>query len=219
MRKYRHSALVIGLGRFGSAAAERLATLGWDIVGVDVNPKVIEEVQDRLAHVVQLDASDEVALSSLGVSDFEVCIVSRGDSIESSLLLVLNLQHLGAKRIVAKAASQYHARILERLGVSQIIFPEADAGTRLAESLQSPHLTQWMHIAADRELAVIRVPKGRAGAPLNLWREIHGKSLQILGHLTPDGRPLRVDMHMPLEHNEVLIVVGEIKDILALASQ
>lgn len=217
MRKSRHSALVVGLGRFGSAAAERLVALGWDVVGVDVNTKVIESVQDRLAHVVQLDASDEAALSSLGVSDFEVCIVSRGDSIESSLLLVLNLQHLEAKRIVAKAASQYHARILVRLGVSQIIFPEADAGNRLAESLQSPHLAQWMQISEDRELAIIRVPKGRAGCPLNLWREIHGKSLQILGHLTPEGRPLKLDMHMPLQRDEILIVVGEVKDILALA--
>lgn len=217
MRKARHSALVVGLGRFGTAAAQRLTTFGWDVVGVDVDPSVIEHVQDMLPHVMQLDASDEDALATLGIPDFEVCIVSRGDSIESSLLLVLNLQQLGAKRIVAKASSQYHARIMERLGVSQIIFPEADAGIRLAESLESPHLTQWMHISDDREMAMIRVPKGRDGSPLDLWREVHSPSIHVLGHLTPEGRPLNLDMHMPLKRDEILIVVGEAKDILALA--
>lgn len=216
--KYRHSALIIGLGRFGGAAARRLAALGWDVVGVDKDPNVVQDFQDELEHVVQLDASDEEALASVGVPDFEICIVSRGGSIESSVLLVLNLQHLNARRIVAKAVSEYHARILRRLEVENIVFPELDAGVNLAESLQSPHLTRWTKIGEDQELAILHVPKGRAGSTLNIWEATHRPSLQILAQLSPDGRPLKLDKHAPLEAGEVLVVLGKPEDIMALGS-
>jgi trk system potassium uptake protein TrkA len=129
---------------------------------------------------------------------------------------VLNLQHLEARTIVAKAGSEYHARILKRLGIEQVIFPERSAGTQLAEHLQAPHLAQWMEISADRELAVIKVPKGRAGCTLDTWRAIHRPSLQILARLSPEGRPLVIDMHVILTFGEILIVIGTHEDILAL---
>lgn len=216
MRKHRHSALVIGLGRFGSAAAERLVALGWEVVGVDINPEVVQDLRDHLAHVVQLDASDMEALATIGVPDFEVCIVSRGTSIESSILLVLNLQQLGAQMIVAKAATEHHARILRRLGVNQIVFPERDAGVRLAESLESPHLVQWLQIAEDRELAVVSVPEERVGTRLRDWKELTRPSLTILGHLTAAGRALDLDLNAPLGRDETIVVVGPVRDILAL---
>jgi trk system potassium uptake protein len=217
--RVKHSALIVGLGRFGSAAAERLMALGWEVVGIDLNAHVVQDMQDRIEHVVQLDASDEAALRTLGVPDFEVCVVSRGTSVESSILLVLNLQQLGAKCIMAKAQSDYHARILRQLGVNEIVFPERDAGVRLAESLQSPYLVQWLQISEDRELAVIRVPEERVGTSLKKWREMHKPSLQILGHLTAAGRPLNLDMNAPLGREETIVVVGTVQDIITLGSR
>lgn len=214
-RRQSRSALVVGLGRFGSATAQRLTTLGWEVVGVDKDPDVIEARKDQMAHVVQLDASDEEALGTVGVPDFEVCIVSRGESIESSLLLVLNLQHLGARRIVAKATSEHHARILRRIGTQDIIFPEIDAGARLAENLQAPHLAQWMSVG-DQILAMVRVPKGRSGCPLDNWQASRRPTLQLLSHLTSDGRNLTIDRHAPLQEGEILVVLGSPEDVLAL---
>lgn len=217
MRKnHRRSALFIGLGRTGSEAARRLVALGWDVVGVDKNAAVIRGAQDELEHVVQLDAGDEDALSTVGVADFDVCIVSRGESIESGILIVLNLQQLGAKRIVAKAASEHHGRILRRLGVDQVVFPERDAGVRLAESLESPHLAQWMQITPEVELAVVRVPKGRQGCTLDTWTATKKPELEILGHLSPEGKVLTFDAYAPLQAGELLIVIGKVADILAL---
>ena len=136
--------------------------------------------------------------------------------MESSILLVLNLQHLEARRIVAKATSEHHARILRRLGVEHIIFPEIDAGRRLAERLQSPHLTWWMDLADGRELAVIQVPKSRAGAPMDVWQATHRPTIQVLTHLSADGKPLVIDRHAPLQAGEILIVAGSPDDVLAL---
>ena len=216
MRRSRHSALVIGLGRFGSAVARRLLSLGWDVVGVDNNPTVVEDLQHVLEHIMLLDASDEEALASVGVPDFEVCIVARGGSIEGSVLFVLNLQHLEAKRVVAKAVSEYHARILRRLGVENIVFPELNAGTNLAESLQAPHLAHWMPITEQTELAVVRVPKGRAGCPLNLWRETQRPSLRIVARISAEGQLLNIDNFSLLEPGEILIVIGTPDDVIAL---
>ncbi|MBW3637870.1 MAG: TrkA family potassium uptake protein, partial [Armatimonadetes bacterium] len=215
-RTYRRNALVVGLGRFGSAAAERLMTLGWDVVGIDKDARVVQSMQDRLVHIVQIDAADEEALATLGVSDFEVCIVSRGESIESSILLVLNLQHLQAKQIIAKATSEHHANILRRLGVNSIIFPEIDAGRRLAETLQAPHLTWWNKMDESRALGLVRVPKGRAGCPLDLWKAYHRPTIEVLAHLSDTGHPLIIDRHAPLKENELLLVSGSPEDLLAL---
>lgn len=215
-RDQRRSALFVGLGRTGSEAARRLVALGWDVVGIDKDPEVIRSIQDELEHVVQMDAGDEEALASVGVADFSVCVVSRGHNVESGILIVLNLQQLGAKQIVAKTASEHHARILRRIGVQKIIFPERDAGVRLAESLESPHLAQWMQITSEVELAVVRVPKGRSGSTLESWSATRKPELEILGHLAPDGTVLKLDQFAPLQAGELLIVVGKTADILAL---
>ncbi len=213
-RQRKSSALVVGLGRFGTAAACRLVALGWDVVGVDLSAEVVQTARDRLGHAVQLDASDEEALATVGVPDFDVCIVSRGTSMESSILLVLNLQQLGAKQIVAKAASEQHARVLQRLGVDRIVFPERDAGTHLAEALQSPHLVEWIDLAHDRELGALKVPEKRAGTTLAQWSDLHQSSLKILAHLTPAGQVLPLDHTTLLNHDDIIVVVGPLKAIL-----
>jgi trk system potassium uptake protein TrkA len=215
MKKFTRSALIIGLGRFGSATAKRLAELGWDVVGVDKNPLVVQHMSDYLTHVLELDAADEDALATVGVADFSVCIVSRGESVESSILLVLNLQNLGARRIVAKAISPYHAKIIRRLGVEDIIFPEMDAGRRLAETLQAPHLTWWTQLDSERLIGLIKVPKSRSGSPLDLWEASRRPSLAILAHLDSSGKPLIIDRHAPLKEGEILLVSGLSSDLLA----
>ncbi|HTE18111.1 MAG TPA: NAD(P)-binding protein, partial [Armatimonadota bacterium] len=94
MSKSKHSALVVGLGLFGRATAERLRALGWDVVGIDEDAAVVQELRDSLSYVVQLDACDEEALATIGVPDFEVCIITSSESLENSILLALNLQQL-----------------------------------------------------------------------------------------------------------------------------
>lgn len=216
MRSPNHSALVVGLGRFGRAAAITLRQLGWDVAGIDKDPEVIRELRMRMEHLIELDASDEEALRSINVPDFEVCIVSGGNSIESSVLLVLNLQQLGARNIVAKAASDHHARILRRLEVDEIVFPERDAGRRLAESLHVPHIAQYLPIGEHRHLAILRVPEEAVGTELGAWKVLSRPTLQILARLDWEGVPLSLDSEARLKSEETLVVVGSPADIQAM---
>ncbi len=218
-RNRKRSALVVGLGRFGSAAAERLVALEWDVVGVDSDPRVVQEMRDRLGHVMELNAGDEDALAIVGVPEFDVCIVSGASSVESSILIVLNLQSQGAKFIVAKSASEYHGRILRRLEVDKMIYPERDAGVRLAESLQSPHVVEWIDINPNQELAAVRVPPVHVGETLSQWRELNSPAFQILARLDADGQRMDLDDDVPLRDGEKIVVIGSPRDILTLCRQ
>lgn len=216
--KPRHkSALIIGLGLFGRAAGERLTRLGWEVAGIDRSSSAVQEMRDVLGHVVQMDASDESALASLGVETFDACLVTVGADVEGSVLLVLNLQQLDARRIVAKATSPHHARILRRLGVDEIVFPEQDAGYRLADRLHAPNLLQWVNLRGDREIGVLSVPEHRAGEALGRWRELQAAGVKVLGRLSADGECLPPDPESPLEAGESLVVVASMDQILSLA--
>ncbi len=126
---------VIGLGRFGEAVALRLVALGHEVVGIDGNAEIVQKLADDLPHVVQADSTDAEALMALGVNEVDFAVVAIGASLEGSVLSVLALQELGVKMIWAKASTQQHGLILERLGVTNVVFPEADMGRAMAEQI------------------------------------------------------------------------------------
>ena len=119
---------VIGLGRFGSAMAMTLTELGHDVIGVDGDESRVQQLADVITHALQIDATDEKALRAAGIQDVDVAVVSIGENIESSLLVVMQLRELGIETIVAKAVTPLHGRILEKLGVSRVIFPGTGNG-------------------------------------------------------------------------------------------
>lgn len=126
---------VIGLGRFGEAVALRLVELGHEVIGVDESAEVVQHLADDLPHVVQADSTEAEALRVLGVNEVDYAVVAIGASLEGSVLSVLALQELGVTDIWAKASTRQHGLILTRLGVSKVVFPEADMGHALAEQL------------------------------------------------------------------------------------
>lgn len=148
---------VIGLGKFGLAIATALTELGIKVVGVDINREYVRRAQDVLAHVFEADATDEKALSQMGFQDLERVIVSTGDSMEASILVVLNLQTVGVKNIWVKAVSEAHERVLYKLGVPFVVFPEAFVAFQLAHRLASPGLHEYFGLGKDvatREIVV-----------------------------------------------------------------
>ncbi len=126
---------VIGLGRFGEAVAQRLVALGHEVVGIDEDAAIVQKLADDLPHVVRADSTETEALLALGVNEVDYAVVAIGSDLEGSVLTVLALSEIGIKEIWAKAASRRHGLILERLGVSRVVYPEADMGVALAEQL------------------------------------------------------------------------------------
>lgn len=157
---------VIGLGRFGAATATTLAELGHDVIGIDSDEQRVHALSDVVSHALQLDATDERALRAAGIQDVDVAVVSIGENIESSLLVVMLLRELGIRTIVAKAVAPLHGRILEKLEVSRVIFPEREMAIRLAHSLAMPNALDYIELSRDFSIVELPAPAAFVGRTL-----------------------------------------------------
>src|SRR3990170_2063122 len=162
----RRQFAVIGLGRFGSAMATTLAELGQDVIGVDGDAERVRQLADTVSQAVELDAIDERALRSIGIQNVDVAVVSIGENIESSLLVVMQLKELGIKTIVAKAVTPLHGRILEKLGVSRVIFPEREMAIRVAHGLIMPNVIDYIELSTDFSIVEVPAPEAFVGQTL-----------------------------------------------------
>lgn len=166
----KRSFAVIGLGRFGAAMATTLAESGHDVIGIDGDEDKVRSLADIVSLALQLDATDERALRAAGIKDVDVAVVSIGEAIESSLLVVTLLRELGIDNIVAKAVTSLHGRILEKLGVTRVVFPEREMAIRIAHSLVVPNVLDYIELSKD--FSIVEVP-----AP----PEFVGKTLRDIG--------------------------------------
>ena len=157
--------LVIGLGRFGSALAETLVDLGHEVLGVDADPRIVQDLTDRLTHVVEADSTDSEAMRQLGAGEFGRAVVGIGTDLEASLLTTSVLVDLKVPDIWAKAITVAHGRILERVGAHHVIYPEHDMGRRVA------------HLVTGRMIEFVPLDEGFALVELRPPRQIVGRSL------------------------------------------
>lgn len=156
--------MVIGLGRFGGTLAATLVELGDTVLGVDVDASIVQDHANRLTKVVQADTSSREALEQLGALDFGFIVVGIGN-LEASILTVTELLDLGCTDVWAKALTDAHAAILERIGAHHVIRPEQDMGRRIA------------HVVTGRVLDYIQLDPGFALVETHAPRSLHGQSL------------------------------------------
>ena len=157
--------MVLGLGRFGSAVAAELVGLGFEVLGIDGDGQRIQEHADTLTHAVQADATNEEALRQLGVGDFRYAVVGIGNDIEASVLVTAALVDLNVANIWAKAVSEPHGRILERVGAHHVVFPEHDMG-HLVAHLVGGRIIDWFQLDEDFAMVETVVPTELAGRSL-----------------------------------------------------
>jgi trk system potassium uptake protein len=157
--------IVIGLGRFGGGLATTLVGMGHEVLGVDADPKLVQQFSGTLTHVVEADSTDEEAMRQLGAGEFESAVVAIGTDIEASILTTSVLADLGVSRIVAKAVTEPHGRILERVGAHRVVFPERDMGIRVGHSLAGSIL-DYFELDPGFALVETRAPKELVGKTL-----------------------------------------------------
>ncbi len=157
---------VIGLGRFGSRVAEGLYQQGHDVIAVDVSREAVEENSDRVTAAICGDATRPDVLASIGASEMDTVIVAIGDDIEASVLVTGLLSQGGCKKIVARASTDLHARILEMIGAHEVIYPEREMAIRLVRSLASPTIRDYVPIEEDLEFVQMTVPPAFVGKSL-----------------------------------------------------
>jgi trk system potassium uptake protein TrkA len=157
---------VIGLGRFGFNVTKTLVKYGAEVIAIDRAEERVKKAADVVPHVVQLDAMDEKALRDVGVQNVDTAIVSIGENIESSILVVMILKNMGIKNIIAKAVTTLHGKVLENLHVQRIVFPERDMAVRVAQSLARPSILDQLMLSEEYSIVELETPKNLLGKTL-----------------------------------------------------
>lgn len=152
------SVLVIGLGRFGTAAALELMRLGHEVLAMDIDEARVNDVAPQVTHAVQLDASDDAALRAAGAADFDHAIVAISGATEASIFATMALKTLGVRNVIAKAASGLHGAILERVGADRVVFAEREMGVRTAHTFAIASVIDYLDVAPRFGIARVRPP-------------------------------------------------------------
>ena len=158
---------VLGLGRFGLRLAQSLQDQGHDVLGVDVDAVLINAVADDLAHAVIADMTDVDALDALSIGNMDVAVVSTAD-LEANLLAVMNLQQLRVRRILAKARSERHARILQLMDIERVMRPEHEGADRWAHLIQIDAAVDFLALAPGYGIGTVRLPDTWIGRSLEV---------------------------------------------------
>lgn len=199
--------LVIGLGRFGSAIAVTLDKLGKDVLAVENDPSLAQQWSHRF-RVVEADAKSAEALHQLGAAEFGVAVVGVGTSLESSVLITANLVDMGMREIWAKATSREHGTILKRIGAHHVIYPEYDAGQRVAHMVSGRMLD---YIEMEDHFTIVKMvpPKDLIGFTVAESRIRERFGVELIGVKSP-GQPFEYTTpETKIGHGDTLIVSGE----------
>jgi trk system potassium uptake protein TrkA len=147
--------LVIGVGRFGSALATTLFDLGHEVVAIDTREASIETVMNEVTHAAIMDSTDEEALRTLGISNFDTVVVAIGNNLEANILTTVAVKNMGAKYVICKANSELSAKVLEKVGADAVIRPEHDMGVRLAEQIATPSIVDAFKLGDNHSVIEI----------------------------------------------------------------
>jgi trk system potassium uptake protein TrkA len=209
--------LIIGLGRFGAGAAGQLARLDREVLAVDENADLVQKWSERVTHAVQADARSIDALRQIGAQDFSVAAVAVGSSIESSVLITANLVDLKIPQIWAKAISQSHGKILARIGANHVIYPEAEAGERVAH-LVSGRMIDFIEF--DDGFAIVKMypPKSIRGITLGESGVRKKHNITVVGVKSPGAEFTYATADTVVSNHDLIIVSGNSADIEKFAS-
>ena len=204
---------VIGLGSFGSNVARTLYQRGHEVVAIDKDKDRIEGAKSFSSHAVLTDASAKENLEALGITDMDVVVVSLGSAMEASVLTVLHLHELGLKRIVAKASTEDHGKILDAVGATEVINPEKDMAVRTALKLTSPHILECLPLMSGVSIEEIAPPErliGKSLRDLDL-RNKYGIQVIAVRELIPERTLYVPPADFVIKDSDVLIVMGDEK--------
>lgn len=218
LRRENRQFAVIGLGRFGRAVCGSLHKLGYEVLGTDIDEKLVTQVlTQRLAsHAIQLDSTEPEALKEAGIYEMDTVVVAIGNYLQESIITTLNVKEAGVEYVVAKASSEIHGKLLQRVGADHVVFPEREAGCALAQTITKPAVLERFELDPENSIVEVLVPEefhNRNLAELEL-RNSYGVSVLAVG----DGEKFSInpDPRQKLSKGLVMVVIGSNKDIQRL---
>ena len=203
------SYVVIGLGRFGQAVACQLCELGAEVLAMDKHSNLVQQVAEDVTHAVVGDAQDKEVLWSLGVRDFDCAILAIGDDLAASVLITMNLKELGVPFVVCKAHDETHRRVLEKLGADRVVIPEQEHAQRLARSLFSHNVLEYIELSEEYGILEVPAPKswiGKTIKELNVRAKLGVNIIAVESGKITNVAP---GADYQIREGDIMVVLGE----------
>ena len=205
--------VILGLGRFGASIAKTVYNLGHDVLVIDTDEDRIQEIADNVTHAVQMDATDENSLKTLGIRNFDVAVVTIGSNIQASIMATLLVKEMGIKYIIAKGNSDLHAKVLYKIGADRVILPEQDMGIRVAHNLVSSNILDYIELSAEYSMVEIE--------SLSEWNNKSIKDIKIRGKYGINVVAIKSDKNINvspsadyiIKDKDVLVALGSSEDL------
>lgn len=205
---------VLGLGKFGTEITKELYNYGYEVMAIDIDEERVNEVVNYCTFSLTADVSEENTLKSVAIENFDTVIIAIGNNMQASIITALMCKEMGVKNIIAKAHHEKHGKVLEKIGVNQVIYPEAAMAQKLATQLINPNIQNHMEIVSGYSIAEIGIPEKWANQSLGelSFRSEYGVNVLIIIRsddeviTTPTGETT-------LNKDDILVVGGNNKDI------
>lgn len=207
------SFVVIGCGRFGGAVARTLFSLGNEVLAIDISEDIIKEISDEVTHSVQADVMDETVLKDLGLRNFDVAVIAIGSDLEASIMATLIAKELGIKRVIAKALSELHGKVLYKIGADKVIFPERDMGIRVAHNLASTNILDFIELSPDYSILGVTALKEWEDKSLAQLKLSTKYGINVMAIKRGSSISVSPNGEVVIEKDDILVVIGSIKDI------
>ena len=206
---------VVGLGRFGQYVARQLRDNGCEVLGIDSDRAKVEGLTDVLNTAVIADATDKKALSNLDLDRMDAVVVCLGEDVSASSLAVLHMKDLKAKRIIAKVATEDHAKVLTRLGASDVVFPERDSAIRVANGLTWSNVLDYVPLASGFSVMEAAPPADAVGKSLRDSKlgSRHGVQVIAIHRMLPDEMILAPSADHVLMEEDAIVVLGKRENV------
>ena len=207
---------VIGLGQFGSTVAKMLASMDHEVLGVDIDPEVVQKISPFITHAIVADTTDGEAIKALALSQFDIVIVAIGDNVQANLMTSMLLKEMNMPYVVSKAESDLQGKMLKKMGVDMVIYPEYDVAQRLVQSLTRDYVMDYLQLSKNISLIEIKVPTFLVGSNLK------DSNLREKYNLNAVGIRRGEDLEVPpnpitiLGEDDKLLVIGNNSDLDAL---
>jgi len=214
MRKFA----IIGLSSFGFYLSKYLSEKRFYVMAIDYDETIIDKIKPFVNKAIIADARDKETLESLNISEFEVVIVSLGGHIDSSILVTLYLKELSVKEIIAKAATEDHGKILDRIGATSVIFPEKDMAYRVARRITSSNILDAIPLSSGLSILEFGPPNeflGKTIGELNI-RQRYGIQIIVIKEVIPENVVIIPTPDHVIKDSDILIGLGEDEDFQKL---
>lgn len=199
---------VFGLGKFGHSVALELENSGCEVVVVDKSMEKIQEISDLVTYAMRADIEDPVVMKSLGARNLDGAIVAIAEDMEASILATILSKEAGIPYVLAKANTDLHASILEKVGADVVVFPEREMGGRIAKGLAYKKFTDWIDISPNYSIVETKVPEAWVGKSLRELKLTEKRGINVVGLMNGEEVQVVIDPDEPFRKESIAILLG-----------